>query len=250
VGATGFTTPDEVRSTWALLAPWPARAQRTPAFGVYTTYRTVHGIAPRHDDWEGRQPARYPRIENVRAIFDAMPRPVVRVLSYVFENDRETFESELRELFSTTGVIPDAVQVNQLVAPPVDQVVSAMRFMRRHGSPGELVWQLPPSWLDSANLIGRLRPYVEAGATRLLFDRSCGSGEAIRSQELTRIVGQLRDAFPHADIGVAGGLCADTLDALPELGPVSYDASSRLRDPRTDALDPERVAAYMRRARD
>lgn len=83
--------------------------------------------------------------------------------------------------------------------------------------------------------------------TDVLIDVSAGKGVPIDPAKVRGIVEAMRTWNANLGIGIAGGLCAETLPAVADLVreyDLSIDAEGRLRNDR-DELDLEKVRAYL-----
>jgi hypothetical protein len=94
----------------------------------------------------------------------------------------------------------------------------------------------------------RCAPY-EGIVTDVLVDASEGMGVPLDAQRTIHYLTPIAEAAPSIGLVVAGGLCADNLDALlspllPEWAEVSIDAEGRLRDDQ-DRLSISEALTYL-----
>ena len=97
--------------------------------------------------------------------------------------------------------------------------------------------------------IARRCALYEGIVTDVLVDASEGMGVPLDAQRTIRYLAAIAEKAPSLGLVVAGGLCADNLNALlspllPQWARVSIDAEGRLRDS-DDRLDITAATAYL-----
>lgn len=187
-----------------------------------------------------KYPLRYPKAADISGIFS----PDARCLNLLHWSSGETpDEATVSRLQTVGGANCNGFQFNgawpetsTLVALAGDHVVLQYR-------PGK-------SSLDGLRASVAACHNVQA---HVLIDTSGGRGEALDVDQTEAIVGVLRYRFDATvGIGIAGGLCAETLPSvarLVRLGRLSIDAEGRLRDgEHGGTLNLDKVRAYLQAA--
>lgn len=141
----------------------------------------------------------------------------------------------------------DGVEIN-VPWPPPEQI----DHFRQYSDCSHVVLQIGPKMLEGPY---KLEVVAELVADReyrwlitdVLIDISGGTGKEIGLPFARRMVECLRAWNQDLGIGIAGGLCAETLpvfaDIVREHG-LSIDAEGKLRNER-DELDLDKVRAYL-----
>lgn len=241
VGVSGIVSQAEVR---AALGTFPD-CGRQLMVGVLASAKTLAGQPVKH--WR-----RHPRPEDIAGIFV----DDLRCLNLVhYATDTREVGPLARELLAAVdagGPLCHGLQLN--IAWPALAELIVLRARRRPGL--RMVLQLgrtATDGLNEAQVVSLVEPYAETQViTDLLLDASGGRGVPIDSGKADAYVRALRAAYPGLGVGVAGGLCAETLPSVAQLlsDDISVDAEGRLRDD-TDGggnLVPELVAAYLAKA--
>lgn len=210
--------------------------------------KTLRGIPNKY-------PNRYPRVDDLSDAF-WLGNHGLTTLHYSADDDR-TLSEDVATAILSIGRAPDGLQLNiknpygeQLPHPnKVAAIASVYPRMR-------IILQVVPTMFSSrAELWRYVREYAFA-ATDVLIDGSRGNGvdyfaEPLRIQSVRADLLELRSSFPHLGLGIAGGLCAETLPRvaglLRELPDLSIDAEGKLRTP-ADHLDVEATVEYARTA--
>lgn len=168
-------------------------------------------------------------------------------LIHYFTKDTETLGNQLLSATASGGMGCDGVQIN-VSWPPPDQILIARDF----GDYGRVVLQVGPKMLSSCSspaIVAELvadREYRDI-ITDVLIDVSAGNGVAIDVESAREIVEAVRAWNNDIGIGIAGGLCAETLPAVTALVreyDLSIDAEGRLRNEH-DELDLDKVRTYL-----
>lgn len=230
LGITGFTTAAEARHALGLLPPSPGRLLM---IGVLASNRTCAGLPERN-------PRRNPAVEAIPGIFQDHPR-VLNLLHY-YTDEPGTLGRQLADLAGRAGPNLHGFQIN--VAWPTRADLEELRSAR---SGLRIVLQMGAGQLaGSPKDAARQAREVAGLADDLLLDASAGQGLPLDPEAVRPFLRELADS--GLGLGVAGGLCAATLDLLEpllaEFPGLSFDAESRLRD-EEDRLDLERVREYV-----
>lgn len=237
VGVSGFMSSAEV---CAALEVFPA-CGRQLMVGVLASSKTLCGLPNKY-------PRRYPLAADIAGIFvdDARALNLVHVAT---DGDKSTVDGKLIPIeidlwrgFLAGGPLCHGVQLNgatQRLRPEALHAFKAMCPTAKH-----IVLQVGPRWLDARSaadsFMKSLARYAGT-ATDILLDVSGGNGRLINPETARELVVDARRSLAHwgiaADrmgIGIAGGLCAETLPGirglLEEQGPLSIDMEGRIRD--------------------
>ena len=240
IGITGFMSPEEIRQFPRQYAALPGHALM---LGVLVSQKTMDGEPPGN-------PRRYPPLREIGEILlgarHFFPHPP---LSLVHFNSR-TFDlvGQIARLLLRLGSVCNGVQLN-VVWPQPDVIAELRDTAPRH----EIVMQIGPVALENVEydpeaVARRVAEWYEGKIDAVLVDLSGGRGLPFDLERGAPIVRALRRACPTLPIGVAGGLCAETLPALAplldEFPDLSLDAEGRLRDDQ-DNLDLVKSVAYL-----
>ncbi len=260
IGVSGVMTSAETKTLVDLYDMLPAHPLRRIAFGSLASEKTLNGLPNRH-------PAMYPTRENLGAPFRI--RPSVRAhalcLVHVSADADRGLEDLLRRAhgYAETDrrVLCDGVQVN--VAWPAHE---GLLHYRDSYPEARVILQVGPRAFQAAAEIAEIckvplaegiwhylhRPVEDEAITDILLDGSAGTGKPLDLDTLAAIVADMAKRFPDLGIGVAGGLCAETLSALATLLRLypflNLDAEGRLQRP-DGGLDLNACAAYLDAAR-
>ncbi len=246
IGITGFMSREEVR---AAVLRFPDGV-RDVAVGVLASAKTFA-----NPPISVRRPNRYPAAGEIADILawgspDDGLEILLRVLCLVHyaTDDAETLGEQLEAVCAAVGRF-GGFQLN-VAWPPITPRLAAVCKGRRR-----IVLQINRRAVEQAGgtpqgVIARLATYVASGlVTDVLFDASGGEGKEIDAEAVAPFVEAAAEAYADLGIGVAGGLCAETLPALAPLVRrfpfLSIDAEGRLRDA-DDRLDMQKVLAYAR----
>jgi len=234
VGVSGFMRQDEVRGA---LAAFPD-CGRSLMVGVLVSAKTLGGE-------RNKYPNRYPLVDDIAGIFVDDPR-CLNLIHY--SSDVAPDGGTLLRLldlggphchgFQFNGAWPRIWDLDRLLVA----AESANRGLRivlqaRRGTDGFL---LPPA------------DHYDDAATDILLDASGGRGLPLDVAAAREGLSELLD-WDGIGLGVAGGLCAETVGALAplmaEYPGLSIDAEGRLRTAEDD-LDMDKVRAYLRASAD
>ena len=250
IGVTGFMTRAEVHAAIVAYDEAWAEIGREPShrlmIGVLASNKTLAGQPNKY-------PRRYPLIGEVWNVFASASPRVLNLVHYATGGVREGLTTDLSAALRRGGVgTCDGLQINAAWPWPVDIEGFAHAFPH-----GRVVLQLGPSALAqfqhrAREVAQRVQEYGSS-ITDVLIDVSGGRGIEIDPENVRHIIDDL-EAFTTCGIGVAGGLCAETLPALAPLfrahPNLSIDAEGRLRDDADGGgnLDLDKVRAYLRAA--
>lgn len=222
--------------------------------GVLASSKTLRGLA---NHW----PMRYPRCDTLKRLFAlGCHAAEMRLHLNISDTDRLVEEVELAHWMC--GERLSGIQLNMCWPPEY-----LLTELHRRRPETDLLLQIGANALlefeathggaipfyDVKCIVARVGQYGSS-INRVLLDPSGGCGVPMNVDRLRPVVEGLNHAFPNLGIGVAGGLCAETLlsiapliEACPTL---SIDAEGRLRNPDTDELDMGRVEGYLTAAFD
>lgn len=239
VGITGFMSSDEVR---AALDAFDIPGRQLMV-GVLASSKTLSGEGNRH-------PGRYPQVGAIEGIFGQDAR-ALNLVHYATD-DRTALSAELVALAKYTASSRHGLQLNiawpDPDAPFVDLLHSDMRASRIVLQlSGRAIGSLMPR--EVALNVSRYQHYI----TDVLIDTSVGRGLPLDVPTASRFLAAIAVVCPWVGLGVAGGLCAETLPRirllLERFPNLSFDAEGRLRD-EDDHLDLSRVRDYLAAARE
>ena len=245
IGITGFTMLEEVTAVIGSLPPSPRRLLMC---GVLLSNALLDGGT-------SDAPGRCPSPDSIAGIFSNDPR-CLNLVHY-----RPRAEADLADVLARAmavgGVNCHGVQINAIRGAPWPDPVALQEF-RNRCHPRRIVLQVGGEAMKAAasrpdEIARRCAPY-EGIVTDVLVDASEGMGVPLDAQRTITYLAAIAGAAPSMGLVVAGGLCADNLDALlspllPEWDGVSIDAEGRLRDS-DDRLDVAAARAYLRTALD
>lgn len=237
VGVTGFTTTDEVRAACSVAREVTARSLMV---GVLVSAKTLRGQTNRY-------PLRYPTVDRIADLFAAGGPNALNLIHYC-DTAPPTWDviAELREVggprlhgFQFNGAWPEPETLGKLVDG----------FLSLCGECPRIVLQVRPGFARKYNAF----PF---GVTDVLLDGSGGRGTPLDVAWIEEASTWFRRYLPGYNVGIAGGLEAESLTA-PALTPTverliragaSTDAEGRLRDdaPGGGRMDMAKVAAYIR----
>lgn len=233
VGITGFVSRAEVDACFDALPDG-----LTLMCGVLVSAKTLRG--ERNKWWR-----RYPRVEDVAAIFSPDPR-CLNLIHYCDDvaPDTETVE----RLLSLGGEHLHGFQFNG--AWPLRKTIAPLAH-RHH-----VVLQVRDAGADPVAFfraaVDDIAVMFTDSRCHILLDASGGRGAAISVEAVRETVKALRwNLGYYFGIGVAGGLCAETVPALRPLRgyEVSIDAEGRLRDgDEGGTLNLDKARAYLKAA--
>jgi hypothetical protein len=251
VGITGFKTPIEVRQVADLYrtSGFVEGAPYAPMFGVLSSTKRLED-----PDSEG---ARSPSVNQLRAVFSAVPSYALPVLHYHTQN-RKMFGDELFELFGggmklySEGLC-QAVQLN-IAWPSFQELDRVRRTLKRL----QVVLQINAKMMRNSSLetlIWGTSAY-NGLAEHVLIDASGGKGKPLDSAYTGELLAGLSEEMPLACIGIAGGLSGQNLQEVVSLlrkkvkKPFSVDAEGKLRTDDNALLNLTKTHSYLQMAAD
>ena len=196
-------------------------------------------------------PGRCPSPGSIAGIFSNDPR-CLNLVHY-----RPRAEAHLADVLARAMAIGGSnchgVQINAIRGAPWPDLLALQEF-RNRCQPGRIVLQVGGEAMNAAEsrpdeIARRCAPY-KGIVTDVLVDASEGMGVPLDAQRTIRYLTPIAEAAPSMGLVVAGGLCANNVDALlspllPEWVQVSIDAEGRLRDS-DDRLDVAAAVAYLK----
>ena len=240
VGITGISTAEQ---SAALVSVAASRLRRFMV-GVLVSDASMEG---RPDRW----PRRYPAPASVADIFSDHPA-AFNVVHYN-TRDPSTLARQLTEIVQLVGSRLHGFQLN--MAWPAPRQLALFR----EECPGvEIIIQLNREAFDiiaglPEGVSGKLRREYGGLYDHALLDLSAGHGEILDPAWAAGQLRRLYGADLDAGLGVAGGLCAESLPMIEplirEFPGLSIDAEGRLRDG-NDLLDMGRAREYLVKALD
>lgn len=240
VGVSGFMSRAEVDAALDAFPP----IGRQLMVGVLASAKTIAGQTNKY-------PRRYPRAEDIAGIFSPSTR-CLNLVHYATDEGQDPVRlvDGLTAAMLAGGPLCHGVQVNASWPSPVALYTFGARFPT-----ARVVLQLGPGSMacmdgDPAGIIARLASEYRGAMTDVLVDMSAGTGALVDPDAVRQLIKKLRERWPWT-VGVAGGLCAETLPAigaaLGNFEGVSIDAESRLRDDADGGgnLDLAKVSDYL-----
>lgn len=238
VGVTGFMTPEESAAAIYYTPPGLYKLM----VGVLMSSKTLQGLP---NKWPGR----YPLIDRVSSIFVNDPR----ALNLIHYNTDELggLSGQLEQLDWIGGPHLDGFQLN-IAWPQVNEI----ERYRAHVPDTFIVLQIGGKAMEisgsvtgCAERVKEYSPFIDA----ILVDPSGGHGMPFVPEVGQQYLGAIRDKCPDIGIGIAGGLCAETLDSVAplfrEFPGLSIDAEGRLRTPQPeDRMDANKLFDYVEKA--
>lgn len=235
IGVTGFTQAEQVK-------------QALDIFPFTDRILMVGVLVKGAREGTTAHSKRFPALEGVADIFTPDPR-VLNIVHHLPGSVGGIAES-VSNIRGYLGSHVHGFQVNRLVWPEPD----ALRLYQEIVPRARVILQITGGAFEAVNrspahLIERLKSY-RGVITGVLLDASEGEGKIMDPAFLLPFVkairqSELRDAI---GIGVAGGLCSETvgiLSAIADIYPnVSIDAEGRLHDAQ-DMLDNDAVRKYL-----
>lgn len=240
IGITGFMSRKEVDE---ILQNVPADLNRQIMIGVLASFKTLQ-------HFKNSMPNRYPELENIRGIFSQHPKALN--LIHYNTKERETLCAQLLGLAKIAGHHLHGFQLNVSWPEPKDLET----FHTQSDKKMKIVLQIGSGAFEKIDhspekLARKVKTEYEGLIDYILLDPSGGQGKQFDPEKAKAYLDALLDVNINAALGVAGGLCAETLGSFELL--VKYfpdlcvDAEGRLRD-KDDNLDLKLAQAYLRRA--
>lgn len=249
IGITGVMTADEAKFLIGMTSGHPAHAQEEfdLMLGGLASSKTLNGLP---NKWPGR----FPRIENLSEAF--LDHPGLLNLVHYSTDEPDTLDMQLRLVTGLAGPNCHGVQLN-VVWPDAKQVVDyRSSAMKSSGKDIRVVLQLGQRALQEIDdeklpLWLALDSYVDWGAiTDVLIDPSGGKGVPFEPERAKDLLREVAEKYPQLGLGIAGGLCEETIGLLAPLvdfqeRPLSVDAEGKLRNPDSDQLVTSTAMRYV-----
>jgi hypothetical protein len=239
VGVTGFMTPQEVRA--ALRCHNPASGRKLMV-GVLASAKTLRGETNRY-------PNRYPKTENIGDIFQGH-RNALNLVHYS-SDESEDLSEQLPRLIKSSGPHLDGFQLN--VCWPETGALKRFHALTAHKY--RIVLQIGKRAMEEVTfqpkaLAERVADYVKNDVIDdILIDASGGKGQPLDARIARDYLRAIAARDFDINLGVAGGLCAETLRSishlLDEFPGLSIDAEGKLRDVASDDLDIQKMDEYI-----
>ncbi len=246
IGVTGFMAPEEVQTVAAVM---PRFSDSLFMVGILMSSKTLHGLPNKY-------PGRYPKRNEVSKLFNSSPS-VINIIHYSTD-DRASLLLQLNAMvgmYCTHSGLRASLEGFQLNIPWPDPATLAeyrsfekdrrLTFILQIGSGAlECVYNNPTLLATRTKEYANLVDYI-------LIDPSGGIGKEMDVSFATNCVQAIYDAGIEINVGIAGGLCTETLDRiqpiLEKFPDLSIDAEGRLRD-KDDHLSINDARAYVEKA--
>lgn len=230
IGITGITCVDDVEMIKKALG------DSYGMYGVLLSRNTLKNGKPHRN--------RYPHIDTIDKLFDAMPKNALRAIHYNSEVKHE-ISKDVKEIVRLTGGLCNCIQLN-IEYPPIYQV----REIKEENKDLKIIFQIGRDSIinmKTRDIVKNMElyiPYIDY----ILIDKSQGAGIEME------IVGTVVLAKPLAklkSLTFAGGLDGSNIYlfiSLIEEFCASIDAEGKLMN-NNDTLDHEKVREYIRAAK-
>ncbi len=232
VGITGFVSRDEVDFALSCLPEG-----LTLMCGVLVSAKTLRGIP---NKWRRR----YANPETMADIFSPDPR-CLNLIHYSGGGEPPTVD-DVAALRALGGPLLHGFQFNGIW--PLRETIAPLA--RGHQVVLQLKTSAVPALLSDPRIFDSIACMFTESRCHLLLDGSGGRGVPLDPAAMRAHVKAIRmQRGYYFGLGVAGGLCAETLPSLSVLRgyEVSIDAEGRLRDgDEGGVLNREKVRAYLR----
>lgn len=239
IGVSGVTSKQEVEH---ILKMVPKQHPYRLMLGVLASFKTLQGRT--HS-----QPKRYPFATQITRIFPNDPR-VLNLIHYASRENR-ALHKQFETITSYGGPHIHGLQLN--ITWPYPKAMERYRITHQ----GKVVvLQINRECFASVNhdpgkLAKKLREDYSGLCDYILLDASGGLGLNMHLPTVRAYTEAISAETPYFQIGVAGGLCADSLGEIESLHdsdkPLCIDAEGKLRD-QHDNLDLTKVNDYLTRA--
>ena len=243
IGVTGFMTREEVDQAITAFHQTKRPDDRHLMIGILASSKTLKG---EQNKWGNR----FPRVQDISRL--VRDRPFMTTLVHYSTDEPETLSEQLQRLQEFGGPFLDGFQLN-MVWPDPNAIKEALYDHEHRRPASRIVLQIGSRAFkacaeDHHVLAARIDAYAEI-VTDVLFDLSGGHGRPLDIEKSLDVLFTIRLRHPHLGLGVAGGLCADTLPSIErivaEFPHVSIDAEGRLRDHPDARLNLETVERYI-----
>lgn len=230
IGVTGITCIEDVNVIKDALG------NSYGMYGVLVSRNTLRNGIPHRN--------RYPYIDTIYKLFDAMPENALRAVHYNSEFQNE-ISKDVKEIIRFTGGLCNCIQLN-IEYPPIDQV----RMIKEENKDLKIIFQLGRDSIinikpkDISQKVIPYIPYIDY----ILIDKSQGAGIEMKIVDTIELARHLRKLKPLTFAGGLDGSNIYTFISLVEEFGASIDAEGRLMN-NSDTLDHEKVRAYIRSAK-
>lgn len=245
IGITDFMTFAQVKAMLEVFRQYSNRTSyHVLHVGVMTSYKVLYGKPTKWKD-------AFPKKEDWMGIFSS--KDVFNCLHYADYEGQPNLLHTLEYLIKLSGENLHAIQLD-MIWPSANDVEVA--FARNPHL--DLILQIGKNAIEEvgetpSGVVRRLRRYEDA-VSRVLLDKSMGRGIGMDAHGLIPYIEEIKSAFPHIIVGVAGGLGPNTIELVRPIVDVypdiSIDAQGQLR-PSKSALDPvdwDMAAEYLQKA--
>ncbi|MBI2633130.1 MAG: hypothetical protein HYW78_01945 [Parcubacteria group bacterium] len=221
IGVTGFMYQSEVVSALSAL---PKQSSRKLMIGVLASSKTVNRKQNKH-------PRSFPKIETIEDIFIDHPN-ALNLIHYSTDDDKN-LESQLILLRGFGGKNLHGFQLN-ITWPEL----RALDLIKKFFPDLRLVLQVGSKAFEMIEYdikkfgkkLNDYRTLIDA----VLIDPSGGKGKSFDLHNAYHYIDTVATLYPSLGIGIAGGLCAETVDRIEPLIErfpyLNIDAQGKLRD--------------------
>ncbi len=237
IGVTGFMSRNEIEEALRIV---PHSVYRLMV-GVLMSCKTLRGE-------QNKWPNRYPRKETIQDIF-MDSQQTLNLIHYSTDQPKGLAE-QLIEITKLAGPYLDGFQLN-ISWPSVE---SLKEYWEKYPEK-ILILQIGRRALSKIESLEQFKEILAAYQPMIsgvLIDESCGTGRIFNSERALHYL-QAASEVPGLGLGVAGGLCASTLDLLypiiEKFPDISIDAEGGLRSSMPeDALSTSSMEGYLKEA--
>ena len=246
IGVTGFTGKNDIESAVdAYFSSSDTGSTHDFMAGILVSHHGLQkdGVLPRY-------PARYPPVDQIPDLLDAIKsaggRRVIAAVHYNTKNPRLFNDTEM--LFDVIGGAIDAIQFNVGFIPDMREIEKIKGYHRLV----KIIAQINSTIMRERGSRSAAAAVSSIPVDHVLIDPSGGKGKDIDVDHSIGIY-KVLSGKTSACIGFAGGFGPENIEErtreyVKKTGTVrfSIDAEGKMRDPATDAMDIEKVAAYIR----
>ncbi|HUD03913.1 MAG TPA: hypothetical protein VMR73_00265 [Candidatus Paceibacterota bacterium] len=254
IGVTGFMTPEEIASAYSVVPQrkqeprlkvgFPKYRDHSLMIGILASWKSLRGI-PLKPEWQKRYPKNTAEIKN---IFVSAGKPEstfdpLRLIHYSCGKNVDDLAHDLRMMKDEVGQSFDGFQLN--IPWPDPEVLGEVLEPHDFDPDGVGDWgdavilQIGQAAIEMAHnspheITSRLKKY-EGVIDGVLLDPSGGQGKIFDCGQAQKILHAINIENNNLSVGIAGGLCAETLHLLQPLirrglSSMSIDAEGRIRN--------------------
>jgi phosphoribosylanthranilate isomerase len=260
VSLSALSGPDDVKDI----------QRGTSALALPASHDLLLGISADRGTAAGQSPAAPRKLADIRAlrdIADALDGSAALAVHFecyyrnqeigaltgdVFDFARQRTAPFADDVLKTLDGVPaellGAVQLNGVIDP------DELRKLHERRPDVPVIYQLRRELADRGDrdVVAHLQA-CRFAVSHVLLDLSAGRGVPLRDEERSRLADIVRSTVPEARMGIAGGISADNVGAMyhgafEQLGHVSVDTETAIREPGTDAFSPKLSLEFLRRA--